>query len=193
MARAPKLIAFGGSIRQGSHSAKLLSILMQGARDAGAEVTEISLRDYPMPLYDGDLEASDGVPAASVELHRLAREHDGYLISSTEYNGGVTPLLKNTIDWLSRAQDDQPGGVAFRGKSMAIVSATAGMSGGWRMQGHLRQSFQILGMILVPETATVPFCDQAFDENGEPKQPLVRDATLLAGRRAAEITARMIG
>ncbi|MEO8113893.1 MAG: NAD(P)H-dependent oxidoreductase, partial [Phenylobacterium sp.] len=96
-----RLLAFAGSTRIGAYNQRLLDLAVGLAREAGAEVTAISLRDYPMPLYDGDLEAND-FPAVADAFRTLMIEHDGFLIASPEYNGSVSGVLKNAIDWASR-------------------------------------------------------------------------------------------
>ena len=98
---APRLLAFAGSLRQGSYNRRLIHVLADGARAAGAEVTLIELRDYALPLYDGDIE-SEGMPQAVRALQALMARHDGLLISTPEYNGSMPALVKNTLDWISR-------------------------------------------------------------------------------------------
>ena len=99
----PRILVFGGSLRAESFNQKLATIAAEAARDAGAEVTLISLRDFRMPLFDEDLEAAEGMPEAARELKALFAEHDGLIIASPEYNSTITAALKNAIDWVSRA------------------------------------------------------------------------------------------
>lgn len=189
-----RILAFCGSARAGSFNQKILDVAAEGARDAGAEVTAISLRDFPMPIYDGDLETADGLPDAAVELREVFRAHDGLLIGCPEYNGTVTPLLKNTIDWVSRPYKDEPGVTVIAGKAVAIVSGSQGMMGGGRAQGHLRQSFQVMQCHLVPQTATVPFVSAAsFDDDGNLKDEMARKMAGLAGRRLAQAVEKLHG
>ena len=101
----PRILVFSGSARIGSHNARLASLVGERLSDNGAEVTSISLRDFPMPLYDGDLEVAEGVPENAVALKRLMQQHHGVFIASPEYNAGVPPLLKNVIDWISRVSE----------------------------------------------------------------------------------------
>src|SRR5262245_29509779 len=105
----PKVLAFAGSARKQSLNKRLVQVAAEGARRAGAEVTLIDLKDYPLPLYDGDLEAGEGLPQNARRLRELMLGHDGFLISSPEYNGSLSPLLKNVIDWCSRSVDGQDG------------------------------------------------------------------------------------
>ena len=124
---AIKILAFAGSTRTDSYNKKLVKIAAEGARAEGAEVTLIDLRDFPMPLFDGDLEAASGLPEHAKRLKRLMIGHHGLLISTPEYNSSITGVLKNAIDWASREEtDDEPPLVCFRGKTAALVSASPG-------------------------------------------------------------------
>lgn len=187
-----KILALCGSARSGSLNQKVLDIAAEGARGAGAEVTSVNLRDYPMPIYDGDLEASEGLPAGAIELREVFRAHQGLLIGCPEYNGTVAPLLKNAIDWVSRPHDGEPNLAVIAGKAVGIVSCSQGMMGGGRAQGHLRQSFQVMQCILVPQTATVPFATpDSFDADGNLKDEMAQKMTGLAGRRLAQVAAKL--
>ena len=189
-----RILAFCGSARAGSLNQKVLDIAANGARDAGADVTSISLRDYPMPIYDGDLEAAEGLPAAAIELREVFRDHQGLLIGCPEYNGTLAPLLKNAIDWVSRPHDGEPNLAVIAGKTVAIVSCSQGMMGGGRAQGHLRQSFQVMQCILVPQTATVPFASpDSFDADGNLKDEMAQKMAGLAGRRLAQAAEKLAG
>ena len=98
---APRLLAFAGSLREASYNRRLIPVLAEGAGTAGAQVSLIELRDFPLPVYDGDIEAA-GMPDNVRLLQQLLREHDGLLISTPEYNGSMPALVKNTLDWISR-------------------------------------------------------------------------------------------
>jgi chromate reductase, NAD(P)H dehydrogenase (quinone) len=160
---AGKILAFAGSARQGSLTKKLLAFTVAAVRSAGGRVTEIDLRSFHLPLYDGDLEHEQGLPEGALRLRAIFKAHDALLLGVTEYNGGVSPLLKNAIDWASRPYRDEPNLVAIRGKLVAMVSCSAGVLGGSRAQAHLRQSFQVMGCMLLPETVAVPYAEGAFD------------------------------
>src|SRR5215471_4093780 len=134
----PRILAFAGSLRRESFNKKLVPIAVKGAREAGAEVTLIDLKDFPLPLFDQDLEAEQGMPQNGAKLKRLFIEHDGLLISSPEYNSSITGVLKNAIDWVSRPAPDEPSLVAFRGKVATLMSASPGALGGLRGLVHLR-------------------------------------------------------
>ncbi|HXW48929.1 MAG TPA: NAD(P)H-dependent oxidoreductase, partial [Xanthobacteraceae bacterium] len=130
---APKVLVIPGSLRSGSHNVKLAALAAKELALAGAEVTRISLQDYTLPLFDADLAAASGPPAAAVKLKQALMAHHGIFITSPEYSASVTPLIKNTIDWISRVRErNEPTYAAFRGRVFAIGSATAGGGGGLR-------------------------------------------------------------
>ncbi|MCB1134363.1 MAG: NAD(P)H-dependent oxidoreductase, partial [Verrucomicrobiae bacterium] len=125
--KTPRILAFGGSLRAGSHNQRLAAIAAEGARKAGADVTLIALRDHPLPFYDQDLEDESGMPENAAKLKALFAAADGFLIASPEYNSSYTAVLKNTIDWVSRAtSDDEPPLSVFKGKTAAILAASPG-------------------------------------------------------------------
>ena len=135
----PKILAFAGSTRTDSLNKKLARAAAAIAGEAGAEVTFVDLRDLALPLYDGDLEEASGLPEGARKLKALLRASDGFLIASPEYNSSVTAVLKNALDWASRAEtDDEPPLAAFRGKAAALLSASPGALGGLRGLVHLR-------------------------------------------------------
>ena len=161
-----KILAFSGSLRSGSFNRKLVRIAAQGARDAGADVTEIDLRDMPMPLYDGDIEREQGLPSNAKLFKRLLVEHQGMLISSPEYNSAITAVLKNAIDWASRAEPGDPPLVAFKGKVGGLMSASPGNLGGVRSLAMLRAILSHLGVIVVPTQLGIARANEAFNADG---------------------------
>jgi NAD(P)H-dependent FMN reductase len=163
---AQKILAFAGSPRSGSLNRKLVRIAADGARAAGAQVTEIDLRDMPMPLYDGDLEREQGMPPNARLFKRLLIEHKGILISSPEYNTAITAVLKNAIDWASRAEPAELPLVAFKGKVGGLMSASPGNLGGVRSLAMLRAILSHLGVVVVPTQLGVPRANEAFDADG---------------------------
>ena len=183
------ILAFGGSSRTGSLTQVLLAYTVAQVRAAGGEVTQVDLRALDLPIYDGDLEREHGLPPGAVRFRDLVKTHPALLLGVTEYNGGVSPLMKNAIDWASRPHGDEPNLSAIRGKVVGMVSCSAGLLGGSRAQAHLRQSFQVMGGLLVPETVTVPLATTAF-ENGEPKDAGVRDFVRIFAQRFVEVTKR---
>ncbi len=176
----PKILAFGGSLRKGSFNQKLATIAASYARDAGAEVTLIALRDFRMPIYDADLEESEGMPENGAKLKALFASHDGLLISSPEYNSTITAALKNSIDWISRAtSDDEKPLSAISGKAAAIVSASPGGYGGSRSLGQLRPFLENIGVSVLTDQVSVAKAHEAFDDNDRLKDPAL-DAAVKA-------------
>ena len=163
----PRILAFGGSLRRDSFNQKLAAIAAAGAREAGAEVTLITLRDFPLPLFDADLEDASGLPEAAKKLKALFREHDGLLIASPEYNSSVTAALKNAIDWVSRQEsDDEPALSALTGKTAALVSASPGALGGLRGLVHLRAILGNISITVLPQQIAVSKAHEAFNADG---------------------------
>ncbi|MEZ0217212.1 MAG: NADPH-dependent FMN reductase [Rariglobus sp.] len=161
MSSTPRILAFSASARRESLNKKLLAVAVTAVREAGGEVTLIDLNDYVLPLYHGDLEEAEGLPANAAKLIGLIASHAGLLIASPEYNSMITPLLKNTLDWCSRAEDDP-----FPGKVAAVVSASPGPFGGVRSQKLAQQLLIQLGCHVVPAQAILPRADKAFDATG---------------------------
>src|SRR5512146_1538648 len=129
---AVKILAFAGALRRGSYNKKLIRVAAEGARKAGAEVTLIDLKDFVLPIYDGDLENSAGLPADGRRLKDLFLAHDALLISAPEYNSSISAVLKNTIDWISRPVPGEAPLNCFEGKVAALLSASPGALGGLR-------------------------------------------------------------
>jgi len=166
----PKILAFAGSARRDSFNRKLASVAVRGAEEAGAEVTLVNLGDFDMPIYDGDLEESDGIPEGALSFKKLLLEHDGLLIASPEYNSSISPLLKNAIDWASRAEsDDEPALAAYRGKVAAIMSASPGGLGGLRGLVVLRMLLENIGVMVLPKQRAISGAFDAFDDAGDLK------------------------
>ena len=187
-----RILAFAGSARRDSVNKKLLQVASAGARDAGAEVTIIDLADHPLPLYDGDLEAGEGLPDNAHKLKALFRNHHGLLLACPEYNGSITPLLKNTIDWVTRpAGSDEPMLAAFDGKTAALVSASPGTLGGLRGLAHVRQILSGIRVHVLPQQHALARAGNAFDADGGLSDPQT-DATVNGvGRALAETTAKL--
>jgi chromate reductase len=162
MADTVQILAFSGSARKESLNQKLLVATVEAVRAAGGEVTLVSLRDYPMPLYDGDLEEVQGLPASARKLVDLIKAHDGLLIASPEYNSMITPLLKNAIDWCTRADDDP-----FPGRVAAVVSASPGALGGIRSLKLAQQLLLHLGCQVVPGNTMLAQAHKAFGPEGQ--------------------------
>jgi len=161
-----KILAFAGSARKDSFNKKLVRIAAAGATAAGAAVTVIDLKDFPLPIFDQDLEAADGPPENAVRLKQLFIDHDGLLISAPEYNSSITPLLKNAIDWVSRPPNEKPPLAAFQGKTAALLSASPGHLGGLRGLVHVRAILGNIGVLVLPKQIAISQADKAFDKDG---------------------------
>jgi NAD(P)H-dependent FMN reductase len=164
----PRILVFAGSVRTGAYSGKTADAAQKELALQGAVVTRISLADYPLPLIDEDLEEEIGVPENAVKLARLFAAHDGILIATPEYNSSLPPLLKNTIDWISRVKKDGDKPLrAFPGKVVGICSSSEGHFAGVRAALHLRGILSHVQMEVIAPQCSVPYGADAFDENGE--------------------------
>lgn len=163
-----KILAFSGSLRAESFNQKLVNIAADGAREAGAQVTVISLKDFPMPLYDQDLEDASGKPEKAKELKKLFLEHDALLIASPEYNSMISAAMKNALDWVSRADSpDEAMLSAFLDKSAAILSASPGGYGGARSLGFLRPFLENIKVTVIEDQYSLPSAHEAFGADGK--------------------------
>lgn len=160
-----KLLAISGSNRKGSINAQLLAAAVRSARTLGAEVTELDLRALDLPIYDGDLEDSAGLPSGCRTLKQALRDHDALLVASPEYNGFFSPLLKNAIDWATRPEDGQ--GSPFAGKVAGLLAASPGGLGGIRGLPALRQLLSNIGVLVCPGQMALPNAMSAFDDAGQ--------------------------
>lgn len=167
------ILALAGSTRKDSFNRKLIHTAVRLAEQQGAKVTLIELKDYELPLYQGDLEADSGVPDAAIELKKLFLAHQGILIAAPEYNGSITALLKNTIDWVSRPTSKLEGGnngaAPYQGKVVGLMAASPGALGGLRGLVHVRQILTNLGCIVHPSQVAIGAAGQAFDADGQLK------------------------
>lgn len=165
---------------------------MEGARLAGAEVTLLDLRDYPMPLYDGDLESSEGLPPNALKLKEIFIAHHGLLIASPEYNSSVTPLLKNTLDWVSRPASKEEASLAcYEGKTAALMSASPGALGGLRGLVHLRAILGNIRVLVIPDQIAIIKAHEAFNPDGSLKETRSQSAVQKLGETLVRITARI--
>ena len=163
--RVPKILIVPGSSRGGSLNTRLAASVHKILSAHECEATRISLRDYPLPIYDGDLETQKGAPEQAVKLARLFDLHDGVVLVSPEYNGSTSPLLKNALDWVSRIKGDSKGKIIpFKGKIFALAAAAPGALGGIRSLGHLRDILTSLGGTVIAEQVAVSQAGNAFDD-----------------------------
>ena len=186
----PKILAFAGSLRTESLNKKLLRVGAEGARAAGAEVALIDLRDFPMPVYDAEIEAA-GFPEPALHLKKLFLEHHGLLISSPEYNRSVSGVLKNSIDWVSRPSPGEAALAGFTDKVAGLLSASPGPVGGMRGLMHLREILTHVKVLVIPDQATVSKANDAFAADGSLKDARQEEAVRQVGRRLSQVIARL--
>jgi len=190
---APRILVIPGSLRIGSHNARLAALAVKELALAEAEVTRISLEDYPLPLFDADMAAGSGLPQPAVRLKQMLMAHRGVFITSPEYSASVTPLLKNAIDWVSRVREGaEPTYAAFKNRVFAIGSATANSSGGLHSLMALRQILELgCGALVIPEQVSVPRAEQAFDDMDNLKDETAAAAMRAMARRLVELAGVM--
>jgi len=182
----PKILAFAGSSRRESYNRKFLDIAVAETRAAGAEVTLLNLADFPLPLFNGDLEDAEGMPGPAAKLVELIRGHPGLLIASPEYNSLITPLLKNTLDWCSRAEENP-----FIGKVAGVISASPGPFGGVKSGLATRQVLARLGCLVIAVECTLPLAHEAFDDRGALKNPRPLNSVKAVAAELVRATAKL--
>jgi len=190
---ALRILIIPGSLRTGSHNAKLAMAAAHEFAQAGADVTRVSLGDYPLPIYDGDLQAKSGVPKNAVNLKRMIASHHGVLIVTPEYNSSVPPLIKNTIDWITRVQDrHEVRGQVFREKPFAIAAASEGRLGGTRALAALRLILSACRATVVPNQLALSFADQAYDDMDRLKEEADIEALRALVRQLIDVSQQMM-
>jgi NAD(P)H-dependent FMN reductase len=172
----PAVLVFAGSTREGSFNRVLARLGAAAVDRAGGAATLLELRDYPLPLFDQDLEAREGLPANALRLKEAFLAHRGLLIACPEYNSSITPLLKNSLDWVSRKAGNEGPLAGFDGKVAALLSASPGALGGLRGLVTVRSILGNIRVTMLPDQLAVPTAHEAFDGAGELKD---------AGKRAA--------
>lgn len=168
---APRVLAFAGSLRKGSFNKSLCKVAAAHVRAAGVEVTEIALEDYPLPIYDQDLEDSQGLPAQARRLKDLFLAHQGLLLACPEYNSSITAALKNAIDWVSRPVQGEPALNCFDGKLALLLSASPGALGGLRGLVTVRSILSNIKVLVLPDQYALSRAHEAFDEQGHLRDP----------------------
>src|SRR5476651_1414004 len=190
---ALKILVIPGSLRSGSHNAKLAAAAAYEFAQAGVEVTTISLGDFPLPIYDGDLQTKSGVPKNAVNLKRMMSTHHGVLIVTPEYNSSVPPLVKNTIDWVTRVQDaHETRGQVFRERPFAIAAASQGRLGGTRCLAALRLILSACHATVIPNQLALSFADQAYDDMDRLKHSADIEALNALVRQLIDFSQRMM-
>ena len=167
MTKKPKILAFPGSLREHSLNKRVLKTALKGAQAAGAEVTFVDLRDYPMPFYNLDDHEANGFDENALRFQELLTQHDGLLIASPEYNGSLPAVLKNAIDWASRPSGRYERSKVFPGKVAGIMTASPGSFGGVRSLAHLRGVLTSVGVHVLPQEVAVTFGEDRFSGDGE--------------------------
>jgi len=190
---ALKILVIPGSLRSGSHNVRLAAAAAYQFAQAGVDVTRISLGDFPLPIYDGDLQAKSGVPKHAVNLKRMINAHHGVLFVSPEYNSSVPPLLKNTIDWITRVQDTQESrGQVFRERPFAIAAASEGRLGGTRALEALRLILSACHATVIPNQLALSYADQAYDDMDRLKNPADIEALQALVRQLIDVSQHMM-
>ena len=184
------ILAFAGSNRQDSMNRQALSLAIAGARAAGATVIVADLREFVMPIYDADWHTANGLPAGMLALRKLAMAANGLLIASPEYNASITPLLKNTIDWLSQSANGESGNAPFTNKVCGLMGATNGAFGTIRALPHVSYILSNLGVLVLPVLA-VPRAGELLNADGTVKDERAGKALQQLGARVAEMIVKL--
>ncbi len=191
MTAKPKILAFSGSLRKGSFNQQVVNIAARGAEAAGGEVTVLDLRELPLPVYDADLEAAEGLPENARTLKALMKAHDGFLIASPENNSTLSAALKNAIDWASRREGDETPLVCFKGKTAVIMAASPGALGGLRGLTHLRSILTSIGVLVLPDQKAIPRATEALSGNGTLTDPAQQEAIEELGAKLAGMLVKL--
>ncbi|MCW0201013.1 MAG: NAD(P)H-dependent oxidoreductase [Rhodanobacter thiooxydans] len=186
-----RILCFAGSTREASFNRKLALAAARAVEEAGGEATFMDLRDHPLPLYDGDLEASAGLPLGVRPLKELFKSHHGLFIASPEYNGSFSAVLKNTLDWISRPAGDEAGTVPYAGKVAALAAASPGALGGLRGLVHLRAVLQSVGALVLSEQVAVGGASTAFTSEGRLADERLQQMLDRTAMRLVDVAARL--
>ena len=190
---ALKILVIPGSLRSGSLNARLAAAAAHEFALAGVEVTRISLGDFPLPIYDGDLQTKSGVPKNAVNLKRMIAAHHGVLIVTPEYNSSVPALVKNTIDWVSRVHDaHETRGQVFRERPFAIAAASEGRLGGTRALAALRLILSACQASVIPSQLALSFAGEAYDDMDRLKHPPDTEALKALVRQLIDVAQAMM-
>ena len=189
----PKILIIPGSLRTGSYNVKLAAAAAYEFAQAGIEATRISLADFPLPIYDADLQAKSGIPKHAINLKRMMGIHHGILFVTPEYNASVPALLKNAIDWVTRVQDPHESrGQVFRERPFAMASASQSRLGGTRALAALRLILTACHATVIPSQFALSFADQAYDDMDKLRHPADIEALSALVRQLIEVSQRMV-
>lgn len=187
----PRILVFAGSLRTASLNKQLARLAADGVRVAGGEATSIDLRDYALPLYDGDIEAKEGLPENARKLKAIFKAHQGLIIACPEYNGAITAVLKNTLDWISRQDGSESGAVPYEGKIAGLCGATPGQFATLRSMDMVRHVLMQLGTTVLARRVGVPRANEAFDAQGQLKDPKLAGALQGLAAEVVRVTGRL--
>ncbi len=187
----PKILAFAGSTRVDSFNKKLVKIAAAGAMESDVDVTVIDLRDFAMPLYDGDLEQKEGLPSNARKLKDLMLSHQGFLIASPEYNSSISGVLKNMIDWVSRPSEGEEPLACFKGKVAGIMSASPGGLGGLRGLVHVRAILENIYVLVIPDQLAISKAHEVFNADGTLKDKKQEEQVKRIGAGVAKLLIKL--
>ncbi len=186
-----KILAFAGSLRKGSFNRLNLAAAVPFLKEAGAEVTVADLAQFPLPVYDGDLEEASGLPENARKFKALMKAADGFLISTPEYNSSIPGMLKNALDWASRSEEGEKVLECFGGKTCALLSASPGALGGLRSLAATRSILENIGTMVIPNQVAVGKAHEAFNPDGTYKDAKIAAAVKAAATRLVQVTAKL--
>ncbi len=188
-----RILGFSGSLRAGSFNSKLVAVALNGAKAAGAEARQINLRDYPLPVFDEDIESQSGPPENAKKLKELLKSHQGFVVACPEHNSSITAALKNMIDWVSRPAPGENSLECFAGKVYGLLAASPGALGGLRGLVTVRSILSNIGVIVLPDQIAVSKAHEAFESAGHLKdaamQKRVEDLGAVVAKTAAKLMA----
>lgn len=187
MTDKPKVLCFAGSLRKDSHNKKLARLAAKLVDEAGGQATFIDLKDFDLPLYDGDIESESGLPENAKKLKKIMKEHQAFLIASPEYNSALSAVLKNVIDWTSRPEQGEKSLEAYTGKVAGLLAASPGAMGGLRGLVGLRSILGNIGVILIPDQIAISQAHEAFDEDGSLKDSKKLETVKRIATRVVEV------
>lgn len=186
-----RVLAFSGSLRSASWNSKLVQAALGGARSTGSEVTYIALRDYPLPIYDQEIEDREGLPQNASRLKELFKGHAGFLIGCPEYNSSITGALKNVIDWVSRPVPNEKSLECFTGKVCGLLAASPGALGGQRGLFTVRSILSNIGVIVLPDQFALQKAHEAFGDDGLLKDPGQQKKAAAVAEKVARTAAKL--
>ena len=191
----PKILVIPGSLRAASYNGRLAALATKELTLADADVTRISLLDYPLPIYDADLAEKSGPPQNAVRLKRLISGHHGVFIASPEYNASLTPLLKNMIDWISVVREGgEPQLAAYQNRVFALGGASPGRSGAMQSLLALRQVLAVgCRAFVIAEQVSVPNAAHAFDDMDELRDARVAGELKIVVRKLIDAAKLLTG